>query len=1187
MPPTATESSAIKVVVRLRPMNEMEKKLGSMPAVTASVESKTMTIIKGQGMARSVYSFDRVYSAFSNQADVFQGTLAPVIGDVLKGYESTVFAYGQTGTGKTYTMEGSLTAPSQYGIIPRSTEAIFTTLASPEFESSRVACSYLEIYNEELHDILTVDAAQKARLEIVNGKHGTFCRGLTEKEVKSSEDVLKLVQMAERSRKIGETKMNKQSSRSHCIFTVSVYTKRKTPDGTVDYHGKLHLVDLAGSECAKNAGLGRSSNNESTRERERMNINRSLLTLGRVISAVKSLNQGKKVRVPYRDSKLTRMLQEALGGRSKTLIIATLSPSESAISESISTLNYAQTAGGIVNKPVAASYLGGKSPRSANLNDMSDPGNTVEHWFEMECRLKYMEAQIEEAQTALSRQHVHYNAMAEKAEKSEKELIAKEEECNIAHRKIFLLEDTLTKEKKQREAVEFHLKLTETSLRKTNAILEITQSTEAKLKLEGTDLINKLKQSISDGDDMHKLLLKMRESNVQQKKATKQFHASTTIMLNDVLSKLGGISQVQEEFNTKAIKGAEDSHKQDERSLNEYLELIKDISSYIDSSAGVLKSLSVGDDGVAPTMCEFVNKMKTAVSDTGNSLSDSKEKLSESCQNARKRLQEYSLHIEEMDTESSLTLSNLAETVKLNARESKKQILEVVAKAMQAATDFRVSSFETRNDLNAVINKLKEYTLTSTKIMNDRAQRQHSAMLENLQSFSVGMQRHGEMRSELIMLNNYMNSEGYNYREIIAAQSEMINTQKEYFTHTEEKHHHLQKELTKNIINGVQELVRVETDNIAHEMHEQFLSFHKDNSNLKQLNGDMDSSVKDIFSQVAKTGNTLTEHVQAVQDNDAMMNNAAEDTNETLTEIQNLIKRDQESMLSFREEINLNLEIFETHDESLTKACNIVKKQRDEVSEFVSETTLESTTEGLSELKKRGREQTEYVTDIAISNANKDMEATQSIWDDCFTATLNRFEHLTNITEEGNSAVRDVALKQCVTTDDLSEFIHSKKSGFIENYVNKRKLEIEDRRNAMLKNVDNHTELLSSNFVETGESTKEARNKVSSFSKDVIHMDDQTPGIAKKEQIQFKDNLSFTPSAHQIIESLDMNRIHEEDSFSFHVEEHNEEEENGSFQVNDTKDEMRQDEASKGISPLSEVSINSIQPQHFHFEHGT
>jgi len=430
----ASESSAIKVVVRLRPMNDNEKRGGSMPAVTASVEHNTMTIIKGQGMARSVYAFDHVYSAFSTQNEVFKGTLEPVFADVLKGYESTVFAYGQTGTGKTYTMEGSLSAPSQYGIIPRSTEAIFSTLKNSEFEFSRVACSFLEIYNEELHDILAIDTSPKTRLEIVNGKNGPFCRGLTEKEVKSSDDVLKVIKMAERSRTIGKTKMNKHSSRSRCIFTVSGYTKRKSPDGTVDYHGKPHLVDLAGSECAKYAGLGRSSHNESTRERERMNINRSLLTLGRVISAVKSRSLGKKTRVPYRDSKLTRMLQEALGGRSKTIIITTLSPSETAISESISTLNYAQTAGSIVNKPVASSYLGGKSPKSGNLGDPGDPGNTVEHWFEMECRLKYMEAQVEEAQTALSRQHVHYNVMREKAEKFENELITKEEECKGAHR---------------------------------------------------------------------------------------------------------------------------------------------------------------------------------------------------------------------------------------------------------------------------------------------------------------------------------------------------------------------------------------------------------------------------------------------------------------------------------------------------------------------------------------------------------------------------------------------------------------------------------------------------------------------------------------------------------------------------------------------------------------------------------
>ena len=188
-------------------------------------------------------------------------------------------------------MEGDLSTPEQYGVIPRSAQSIFEALEEPEFTSHHVVCSYLEIYNEELCDLLADEQGAilsssstpmkdrnrvssptpmkdrssfysyyGKKLEIMNGKSGTFCRGLSEKEVHSASDVLELMQRAQHLRKIGETKMNKESSRSHCVFSIIINANKRLSDGSMfEFSGKLHLVDLAGSECAKTAGLEKSS----------------------------------------------------------------------------------------------------------------------------------------------------------------------------------------------------------------------------------------------------------------------------------------------------------------------------------------------------------------------------------------------------------------------------------------------------------------------------------------------------------------------------------------------------------------------------------------------------------------------------------------------------------------------------------------------------------------------------------------------------------------------------------------------------------------------------------------------------------------------------------------------------------------------------------------------------------------
>eukprot|EP00439_Symbiodinium_sp_Y106_P003211 s87_g1.t1 len=258
---------------------------------------------------RSTFHFDDVLTSFSSQEDVFRATLQPLVGQVLAGYETTAFAYGQTGTGKTYTMEGQLDSAEGRGLVPRTAAAVLEALAHPEFTESTVTVSYLEIYNEELSDLLaTAERHPKLDLKDIGSGRGVCCQGLSEVEVHNMDDILEVVRRAQEKRRVAETRVNARSSRSHSIFTMKVRCQRRVAGGELENQGKLHLVDLAGSECAKKGGfIYPEDTSQAARllagqeeERERRSINQSLLTLGRVITA---LREGSG-RVPYRDSKL-------------------------------------------------------------------------------------------------------------------------------------------------------------------------------------------------------------------------------------------------------------------------------------------------------------------------------------------------------------------------------------------------------------------------------------------------------------------------------------------------------------------------------------------------------------------------------------------------------------------------------------------------------------------------------------------------------------------------------------------------------------------------------------------------------------------------------------------------------------------------------------------------------------------
>ena len=414
------------------------------------------------------YTFDKSFGPATEQEQLYNTAICPIVDEVLDGFNCTIFAYGQTGTGKTYTvrrlihkyvvythfvfppepsvrkghenrpagahhavlrtmlampmeqmthniaicivvicflcmyvcvrislslalskrmvqMEGELKDVKKAGItehcgvIPRAVNHIFDKLEGQGAEYS-VKATFLELYNEELTDLLAVGddmpmttmpsagmaipgAGGKPKLALMeDGKGGVIVRGLEEEIVKNSNEIFTVLQRGSSKRRSAETLLNKQSSRSHSVFTITIHIKEATPEGEeLIKCGKLNLVDLAGSENVSRSGANMRP--ESGRTREAGEINKSLLTLGRVITALVE-HQG---HVPYRDSKLTRLLRDSLGGRTKTCIIATVAPTVHCLEETLSTLDYAHRAKNIRNKP----EVNQKMTKNALLKDLN------------------------------------------------------------------------------------------------------------------------------------------------------------------------------------------------------------------------------------------------------------------------------------------------------------------------------------------------------------------------------------------------------------------------------------------------------------------------------------------------------------------------------------------------------------------------------------------------------------------------------------------------------------------------------------------------------------------------------------------------------------------------------------------------------------------------------------------------
>ncbi|KAL9171539.1 hypothetical protein ABFS82_04G215700 [Erythranthe guttata] len=350
--PSFWKEHNVQVIIRLRPLSSSEL---STQGNNRCVKQDSSQSITWNGHPESRFTFDLVADENVSQEMLFKVAGVRLVENCMEGYNSCMFAYGQTGSGKTHTMLGDIEGGARRhsvncGMTPRVFEYLFSRIQKDkdarreEKLKFTCRCSFLEIYNEQILDLLDPSSVNLQIRE--DSKKGVYVENLTEVEVTSARDVIQQLIQGAANRKVASTNMNHASSRSHSVFTCIIESKWESQGVTHHRFARLNLVDLAGSERQKSSGA------EGERLKEATNINKSLSTLGLVIMNLVSVSNGKSLHVPYRDSKLTFLLQDSLGGNAKTIIIANVSPSTSCSLETLSTLKFAQRAKFIKNHAI-------------------------------------------------------------------------------------------------------------------------------------------------------------------------------------------------------------------------------------------------------------------------------------------------------------------------------------------------------------------------------------------------------------------------------------------------------------------------------------------------------------------------------------------------------------------------------------------------------------------------------------------------------------------------------------------------------------------------------------------------------------------------------------------------------------------------------------------------------------------
>ncbi|KAL3634051.1 hypothetical protein CASFOL_021105 [Castilleja foliolosa] len=420
------QTQSVRVAVNIRPLVTSELLVGCTDCINVYSSEKQVQI------GSHSFTFDNIFgSKTSPSSAIYDDCVAPLVDALFHGYNGTVLAYGQTGSGKTYTMGTNYNGEEHgSGVIPKVMNTIFCK-AEKMKESAEflIRVSFIEIFKEEVFDLLDPKTTGPARVPIQireRASGGITLAGVTEAEVRTKEEMASYLLQGSLCRATGSTNMNTQSSRSHAIFTISMEQRRITSSSAGDDVGddvlvaKLHLVDLAGSERAKRTGA------DGTRLQEGIHINKGLLSLGNVISALGDDKKRKEGgHVPYRDSKLTRILQDSLGGNSKTVMIACVSPADTNAEETLNTLKYANRARNIQNKAII-----NRDPAAAQLQRMrsqieqlqaelvylrGDSSAPTEEIKILKHKISLLEASKRELQEALQECRISYEHLTQRA----------------------------------------------------------------------------------------------------------------------------------------------------------------------------------------------------------------------------------------------------------------------------------------------------------------------------------------------------------------------------------------------------------------------------------------------------------------------------------------------------------------------------------------------------------------------------------------------------------------------------------------------------------------------------------------------------------------------------------------------------------------------------------------------------
>jgi len=704
-------------------------------------------------------------------------------------------------------------------------------------------------------------------------------------------------------------------------------------------------------------------------------------------------------------------------------------------------------------------------------------------------------------------------------EATQKALAELEQKYADAKEQIHSLEQDVADEKEQKAAITLVLRQTELQLKETTQILEATQKTEVSLTTEAIALIKTVQDSISDGNQLHQCLLDARESETQRRLATRKFHSITVTVLEDIMATLSNLSKKEEDYCDTTIDSAEKGNKISHQSLDQSLEVMKEITSRVATLTSTIKSHAQDEKGIMPLISKIANDVQYEIGQSKDSLMDGEGQLCTSFQTGHTQLKEYSSKLKCMDSEYATLTENLLTSLDTNFSQSKAKMLSMVASITGALSVVRDANSETRNALDIIISKLEKDSIEAATRIEDVSKKQSAIMASSIESFSNGMQHVENMRVKLKEQVGFVDTEGSTHLNDIKTQNSMLSNQQEVFIKAKKEQKVMTDEFLATVLNGVTSLVNAQMELLEKKQTEHLNSFEKNNQVIIEKNSVIGTSADRILGEVKSVNQTILEHVEQVDKNNLDMRAIAEDAKATFVDIQDTSKQQQDTITSHTSKANTRMTELSSQDESVGNISNEMQIERDVVVGQAHKMMQDEQNE-IAILADAAKQESDYTSNTVIASVLANLVNMEKPRKQLITNISDKLDYVASTVKEGKVQIAVIANAQCDTADKLRCEVELKHKEHNNNLAKRCRDEFDTCMNSIATNAREHMKVSTSSMSSSTMNISSTKINIEDFASNTIQYKESVPPVSKRRSFTYSASLSATPSADSIVKSL-------------------------------------------------------------------